>query len=185
MGGEIKVQSRPNYGSTFTIHVPAAIAAGDDGAHGGTHSHAPAPGNASANLVLVIDDDTEVLEGMQRILSSEGFTAIVAAGAAEGLRLATMLQPALILLDVLMPERDGWELLTMLKADERVGSCPVVMLTVDDNIAKSRALGADGHLVKPLNRHELMAVLKELGLPAKARDLASAAPVDASSRQAA
>jgi signal transduction histidine kinase/ActR/RegA family two-component response regulator len=185
MGGEITVRSRPNFGSTFTIRVPTTVTVDESGTNVGAHAHAAAPGSASANLVLVIDDDPTVLEEMKRILSAEGFTAIVAAGVAEGMRLATMLQPALILLDVLMPERDGWELLTMLKADSRIGACPVVMLTVDDNIAKSRALGADGHLVKPLNRQALMAVLKNLGLPATARDLSQSAAHDASSRQAA
>jgi CheY-like chemotaxis protein len=105
--------------------------------------------------------------------------------AAEGVAVAAERRPALILLDVLMPECDGWEVLKMLKSDARFSGCPVVMLTIEDNSTKSRALGADGHIVKPLNKAAFQAVLHEIGLAPGRAVAPPVAPGTQSPRQAA
>ncbi len=59
-----------------------------------------------------------------------------------------------------MPEMDGWEVLSALKADEELKACPVVLLTVSDDVQSGRALGAAGHLMKPINRDVLLRTLE-------------------------
>jgi CheY-like chemotaxis protein len=119
---------------------------------------------ASSGIVLVVDDDPSVLDLLQRLLAKEGYLPVVAISAFEGLDLAKKLVPALILLDVFMPELDGWQLLSMLKKEPELHGCRIIMLTVDDSIQKGITLGADGHLVKPVDRHGLMDLIRELGV---------------------
>jgi signal transduction histidine kinase len=163
MRGDIAVESTVGQGSCFTIRVPvvlhaAATVEGDE---------ASAPDErhrARGNLVLAIDDDPTVLELLQRILAKEGFTPAVAASAFEGLELARKLSPALIILDVFMPELDGWQLLKLLRKDAALRDSRIIVLTVDDNVQKGPALGADAHLVKPIDRHALLRVIRDLGI---------------------
>ena len=75
--------------------------------------------------------------------------------------LALRIKPAAIILDVFMPEMDGWEVLSALKADEQLKTCPVVLLTVSDDVQKGRALGAAAHLMKPINRDALLRTLEQ------------------------
>jgi DNA-binding response OmpR family regulator len=96
---------------------------------------------------------------MGRILAQEGFRCVLAASAEEGLELARVVDPAVILLDVLMPEKNGWETLRALKSDPDLVSCPVVMLTMVDDKKLGFALGAADYLMKPVDRNEMARVL--------------------------
>jgi signal transduction histidine kinase/ActR/RegA family two-component response regulator len=166
MGGKITVSSAPNRGSSFTIRVPVKLQAENDRPSDHAWINTPARSGDDAKVVLIIDDDPAEFDVAERVVAAEGYIPLVARTASEGLAVAAERRPALILLDVLMPERDGWEVLKMLKADARFSGCPVVMLTIEDNTTKSRALGADGHIVKPLNKAAFQAVLREIALAA-------------------
>jgi CheY-like chemotaxis protein len=83
-----------------------------------------------------------------------------AAGGAEGLALARQLRPVAITLDVVMPEMDGWSVLSALKADPDLADVPVVMLTMVDDRNKGFRLGAADYLVKPVDPDRLTAVLR-------------------------
>jgi signal transduction histidine kinase len=162
MHGDIAVESAPGIGSCFTIRVPVALHAdagteGETTVRGDRHS-------AGGSLVLAIDDDPVVLELLQRILTKEGYTPVIAASAFEGLELARKLVPALIILDVYMPELDGWQLLKLLKKDRALHDTRIIMLTVDDSVQTGHALGADAHLVKPIDRQTLLRLIGELGV---------------------
>jgi signal transduction histidine kinase/ActR/RegA family two-component response regulator len=163
MRGDITVESTPGEGSCFTIRVPIVLRAGaaaeSDEAAARDERH-----RARGSLVLAIDDDAGVLELLQRILAKEGYTPVIAASAFEGLELAKKLVPALIILDVFMPELDGWQLLKLLRKDPALHDTRIVVLTVDDNVQKGPALGADAHLVKPVERHALLRVISNLGV---------------------
>jgi CheY-like chemotaxis protein len=109
---------------------------------------------------LIIDDDPAVLDLVERILLKEGYEPHRAQSSHEGLMAAWKTKPQAIILDVFMPEMDGWEVLATLKADEELKSCPVLLLTVSDEVQKGRALGAAGHLMKPINRDVLLRALE-------------------------
>ena len=84
---------------------------------------------------------------------------MAASSGAEGLRLAHELQPALITLDVMMPQMDGWSVLRALKADPELRDIPVVMLTMLEDQSKAYSLGATDYLVKPIERDQLRRVV--------------------------
>jgi CheY-like chemotaxis protein len=166
MGGDISVESEYGVGSTFTIRLPADVTARKAEPTLVAESRfelAPVspvePPPEGATTVLVIDDDPSVRDLMQRYLSKEGFRVETASGGEEGLRLAGELRPDVITLDVLMPEMDGWAVLTALKADPELASIPVIMLTIVDDKNRGYALGVSEYLTKPVDRERLVAVL--------------------------
>jgi signal transduction histidine kinase/CheY-like chemotaxis protein len=174
MHGDIWVESRLGEGSCFTIQVPLALRVGE--VAGGEETLPATSGeHADGNVVLAIDDDPAVLELLQRILAREGYSPVVAASAFAGLELAKQLVPALIILDVFMPELDGRQVLKLIRKERGLANCRIVMLTVDDSVSKGASLAADGFLVKPVDRQGLLSLIRELGVepasyPARAVD---------------
>ena len=86
---------------------------------------------------------------------------VTAADGDEGLRLARELVPSVITLDVVMPEKDGWDVLRVLKSERELAGIPVVMMTIVDRRNKGYALGASDYLVKPVDREQLVSVLEK------------------------
>ena len=161
MGGDVSVESELGQGSCFTIRLPASLAAvaqrrGDVDWAVETPPSEPV---GRHDTILVVDDDPAVLDLMQRILVKEGFRPVLADDAKKALVVAQALRPSVIILDVLMPGMNGWEVLRALKADAELESVPVVMLTIVDDRRTGLALGAVEHLVKPVDRDVLMRVL--------------------------
>ena len=82
--------------------------------------------------ILVIDDDEEVCAYIQKHLEDSGFQVVTTTSSKKGLALAKELQPYAITLDLLMPERDGWEVLNALKSDPDTARIPVIIVSVSD-----------------------------------------------------
>jgi CheY-like chemotaxis protein len=165
MGGDVTVESTPGEGSIFTARLPRQSAEALEAADAPcTPAHpcaaaAPDPGQRRGGKVLVIDDEQTVRDLMRRFLAREGFDVITASDGREGLELARQLRPALITLDVLMPEFDGWSVLQELKADPELAQIPVLMISILDEKHKGYALGAADYMTKPFNRDRLRALL--------------------------
>ena len=175
MGGDVTVHSVPGEGSVFTIKLPAVvreakpeaaaeaagavIASAEGGGGDGTESPPP------ASCVLVIDDDPTQRDLIQRFLSKEGFCVRTAAGGEAGLRLARHLRPVAITLDVMMPDMDGWIVLSALKADADLRDIPVIILTMVDDPKRGFTLGAADYATKPVDRARLSQILKKYTCP--------------------
>lgn len=158
--GQITVQSQPGQGSTFTIRLPAQLeepAAAPTPVLTGT-VRAQYLGEGDLSL-LVIDDDPTVHDLIRRILTREGFRVAGAPSGTEGIRLARLLRPDLITLDVMMPGLDGWATLAALKADEELAGIPVVMMTSLDDRHMGFKLGAADFIIKPITRERLTRVM--------------------------
>lgn len=165
MGGDISVVSTPGKGSSFTVRLPMSP---DSKGNGGTRRYQSAVAGVAesrSNTVLVVDDDPTVREMMQRYLSREGFHVVTAADGDEGLRIAREIVPSVITLDVVMPDKDGWDVLRLLKSDDALSGIPVVMLTIIDERNKGYALGASDYVVKPVEREQLLSILEKYRAP--------------------
>ena len=156
MGGDVSVESTVGKGSRFTIIVPTAA---DD-----TQPAARPIGvqGDSDGPILAVDDDPEVLNLVQRMLERHGYKVATATDADEAMKMARQVRPSLILLDIIMPETDGWHMLDALKADAALRDCPVVLLTVSDEIQRGRAHGAVAHLQKPIEQEALIETIRRL-----------------------
>ena len=153
MGGDISVESEMGKGSCFTLRIPAIVSLEPP-----KPDSARQPGSESST-VLVIDDDNDVQELLRRTLARHGLRVEGARTGDEGLRLAKLLRPQAITLDVMMPGMDGWTVLAHLKNDSTTADIPVVMLTIVDNRNLGFAMGAAEYLTKPIDRDRLAAVL--------------------------
>jgi signal transduction histidine kinase/DNA-binding response OmpR family regulator/CHASE3 domain sensor protein len=168
LGGELNVTSDSGQGSTFSIRVPAVLPGTT--MDGSSEQEAPEKTEveisklrqaAAGNVVLAIDDDPQALDIIERLLDKAGFEVATAATGPEGLRLAHALQPAVITLDGMMPDMDGWSVLRALKADPDLRDVPVVMLTMVDDKTKGYSLGATDYLTKPVDADRLRQVLSQ------------------------
>ncbi len=125
--------------------------------------------------ILVIDDDTNLHKLISRTLESEGFSVFTAANGPEGLKLFHRIAPDLVILDVMMPGMNGWEVCRRLR---RVSSVPIIFLTALDaveNVVQGLVGGADDYLTKPFKINELtarvVALLRRARMPHEQPDI--------------
>jgi excisionase family DNA binding protein len=124
-----------------------------------------APEARSGPVVLIVDDDARLREFVRVNLEMEGYTVHEAGSAEEGMKVLDDVRPDLVLLDVMMPQVDGWGMLQLVHERHGVGSIPVVMFSgkVDERAADEAAeRGAQGFIGKPFDPHELIEQTKQL-----------------------
>jgi DNA-binding response OmpR family regulator len=112
--------------------------------------------------ILVIDDDTAITELLSMLLKTHGFEVITTNSGCEGIQLASDTDPNIILLDLMMPDKDGWE---VSKAVRKFSNVPIVILSAINDpsmVASVLDAGADDYLVKPVPSGTLIAHIKNL-----------------------
>jgi two-component system, OmpR family, alkaline phosphatase synthesis response regulator PhoP len=114
--------------------------------------------------ILIADDEPDLVEVIRFSLELEGIACLVAADGQEALFMARKERPDVIVLDIMMPKMNGFQVARALKADELFKHTPIIMLTARSQAADVRqgeAAGADRYITKPFDLDELLAVVKE------------------------
>ena len=124
--------------------------------------------NTTVKRILCIEDEPEMIDLIKLILNRRGFEVHGAAGGVEGIKLVREILPDLVLLDLMMPDMDGWEVYQQMKADDAMRNIPVIVVTAKaQNIDKVLGLHiakVDDYIAKPFGPQELMdSVEKVLG----------------------
>ncbi|HKY78209.1 MAG TPA: response regulator [Acidimicrobiia bacterium] len=158
-GGHIRLQSEVGEGSTFAFTLPLASVTQRQGDTSPAAAGTPSPGQN----MLVIEDDERSAELLRIFLEDGGFAVTVAAAGDAGMQAARQIRPAAIVLDLLLPDISGWDVLAALKEDAALADIPVVIVSMLDERGKGYALGAADYLVKPIGRDELLSALRPLG----------------------
>lgn len=165
MGGDITVTSHEGSGSSFTAVFPAHVVERplleQPESLSATWQGKATPNKNGQYNVLVIDDDPVVHDLVRSIMEKEGINTLSALSGAEGLKLAREKRPLAILLDIMMPDIDGWSVLTQLKADVDMADIPVIVVSILNDQNSGFALGAAEYMVKPVDRNQLATLLRK------------------------
>lgn len=159
--GLITVQSVLGEGSTFTVVLPR-----ERGDERPQPTASPTVSVVEGTRVLVVEDDTAAFERIRHDLAGAGYTVLWSRTGDDAVELATDHQPAAIVLDIVLPGRDGWDILRDLKARSDTAPIPVIIVSMLANHELGLALGADAYFTKPVDRAQLLARIAELIPPA-------------------
>jgi CheY-like chemotaxis protein len=113
-------------------------------------------------FVLVVDDNERMLQLFERYLTSEGYRFQGVGDAAAVLALLERERPEVIIMDVMMRDMDGWQLLQRLRARPELAATPVIVCSVLDEPELARALGAQAYLIKPVAQQQVLAAVRQV-----------------------
>jgi DNA-binding response OmpR family regulator len=115
--------------------------------------------------ILIVDDEPNIVMSLEFLMKREGFAVAVATDGEEALTQAAAFAPDLVLLDVMMPKKSGYEVCEALRADPARAGLRIVMLTAkgrEAEVARGLALGADAYVTKPFSTRDLVAQVRAL-----------------------
>ena len=118
-----------------------------------------------SHKILIADDEPNILISLEFLMKREGFEVVLARDGQEAMDAIVRERPALVLLDVMMPIKTGFDVCSEVRANEAVSSTLIVMLTAkgrDTDVAKGLALGANAYMTKPFSTKELVQKVRDL-----------------------
>lgn len=179
--GKISVESEEGKGSRFTISLPWLPEGKDDFVADQADEDFQLPNLTGLHRVLVVEDSPVVIDQYTRYFQELGIELAVHLRGSNVIEKALVVQPDIIILDLLLPDQYGWDVLTELKTDRRLKHIPIIIASVTDERTRGLAMGATEYLVKPLSRAKLQKALALAIAPGKTRILPAPAPAPISS----
>ena len=164
MGGDLTATSTKGEGSTFTLSIPLCYNAAQQSEHTQQFGLPKVSTNPDSGkpVILAIDDNPDLADLLRQNLSEAGYQVVGALSAEAGLHKARELQPFAITLDILLPDKDGWQTLHELKTNPETRDIPVILLTIVDQKTLGYHLGAADYLLKPLDERAILTTLERL-----------------------
>ncbi|MBN3879341.1 MULTISPECIES: ATP-binding protein [unclassified Nostoc] len=159
IGGSISMKSQPGVGSTFTALIPIVY---PDATELTTVLQPIASVEPTRLPILVVEDHPETLFIYEKHLQQSIYQLIATRTLAQARLALQKLRPTAIMLDILLEGQNGWTFLREIKGDEMTRNIPVLVITIIDNEKQALALGADGFLIKPVDRLPLLNKLNRL-----------------------
>ncbi len=153
--GYMWVESEPGVGSTFTVLLPY------DPLNPISETAEMEAFDADKQLILVLDDDTEDIQLAKDCLNNQDFHVLGMTNPHRALDLAQQLVPAVMLVDVLMPQRNGWDVLKEVRDNPLTAHIPVILWSVTDSHGFHQELGAVDYLIKPVARDTLIEAVEQ------------------------
>jgi DNA-binding response OmpR family regulator len=118
-----------------------------------------------AHRILIVDDEPSIVVPLEFLMKREGYEVAVAADGESALEAVAAGAPDLVILDVMLPRMNGFEVCRRLRADERLGALKILMLTAkgrDSEMEKGLGLGADAYVTKPFSTRDLVGRIRAL-----------------------
>ncbi|MTJ06402.1 MULTISPECIES: PAS domain S-box protein [unclassified Anabaena] len=172
-GGRIWVESQPGNGSIFSFIVPTSIS--------NTHPSSPSLNldalvkqlkehvittktvrNENCKTILVVDDDINIRELLRQQLENEGYNVQEAKNGVDAIHQIKISRPDLILLDVMMPQINGFDVAAVLKNDPQTAEIPIIILSIIENKERGYHIGIDRYLTKPIDTEKLLTEIGSL-----------------------
>ncbi len=168
-GGSISVDSTPGKGSRFTFSLPIANAGVSVPSIEALEISSPSnpvfPQSSASKTVLVIDDDENLLKLLGAVVRAAGYDTVLASGGTVGIEKAKDVSPSVILLDIGMPDLDGFATFNALRGDPNLSKCKIIALTAYAGTAEKERItnhGFDGFIAKPFKRDQLIQTISRL-----------------------
>ncbi len=158
-GGRIDLESEPGVGTRFYFTLPVQVSTNVE------------PIDPDGRLIVAIDDERQVISIYQRYLANHGYQVLALTDPLQAVEQVEKLQPYAVTLDVMMPGRDGWNILRDLKKNPATQNIPVIVCSIVEDSEKAFRLGACDYLPKPILEEELVQAINRLQPNAEPEDI--------------